>query len=514
MIKQVKLHSSYNPQKEAERFCAAIQGNPKIIVITEPGESYLAPILRRQFPYAKLIAMRYTDNYFLNSDQLWDKVWRPATGNPAFFLINNIPDEFLSSSLFLPWKAAENIWPDSAYWVWKEISEAIRIMQSVIATRSFFGKKWLKNMGENFIFAKKLADLNLFAEKKETDKENYFFAGAGPGLDKVLNNCSKTINTIFTIAAASALPALDARSINVNLCISTDGGYWAGNHLKYLSNDKFNETALAFPLEAKIPYNILKKNLCIFLSYGSSLESLFFKNLGIEPIYAKRNGTVSGTAIDLLLDHTNGRIFIAGLDLKGSKGFYHCIPHESLRQKETQVNRLDPVSNFAAISNFDLRSLKTYEKWFARIPKIRADRLFKIGNNIRPLGNIKAVSEEEFKIEILSGKEEGKNSNKAEEKKLKILESKPLEEKKSLLSEIYKDIKQEIKNGIFFDKIIVNAKEKNISTPEKELCEFISFQNYIIFLKEKDTHNEKEIKLKLENEITSFLDNQIKRLRP
>ena len=49
MIKQVKLHSSYNPQKEAERFSDTIQGNPKIIVITEPGESYLASALRKNF---------------------------------------------------------------------------------------------------------------------------------------------------------------------------------------------------------------------------------------------------------------------------------------------------------------------------------------------------------------------------------------------------------------------------------------------------------------------------------
>ena len=34
------------------------------------------------------------------------------------------------------------------------------------------------------------------------------------------------------------------------------------------------------------------------------------------------------------------------------------------------------------------------------------------------------------------------------------------------------------------------------------------------FLKEKDTPNEAEIKLKLEDEISSFLENQIRRLKP
>lgn len=81
----VKLHSAYNPQKEAERFSETITGSPKIIIITEPGESYLAPVLRNKFPHAKLIAIRYTDTYFLSSDKLWNSVWRPVHGNLDFF---------------------------------------------------------------------------------------------------------------------------------------------------------------------------------------------------------------------------------------------------------------------------------------------------------------------------------------------------------------------------------------------------------------------------------------------
>ena len=508
MIKQVKLHSSYNPQKEAERFSDTIIGNPKIIVVTEPGESYLASALRKKFPKAKLMAMRYTDNYFLESDKFWDRVWRPASGNPSFFLVNNIPDEFLSSTLFLPWKPAEKVWPDSASWVWKEISEAVKIIQSLIATRSFFGKRWLKNMSDNFIFTEKPVNLDFFGENNIENNEPSFFAGAGPGLNEVLNNYSNNINGIFNMAAASALPAVLSRNIKLDLCISTDGGFWAANHLKYLKYKTFEETSLAFPLEAKIPYQILKNNNCLFLSYGSSLENLFFTNLGIEPIPAKRNGTVSGTAIELLLDKTGGKIFIAGLDLKESKGFSHCSPHESQIQKEIKANRLDTLSNFAAISNFDLRSLKTYEKWFCQIPVTRAERLFRIGKDLPPLGNIKSIDGEDFKAQT-RGQE---NTNK-KTIQVKQLEHKTPKEKKALLSGIYQNIKEGIKNKTFFDKIKISAKEKELSSPEKELCEFISFQNYMTFLKEKDTPNEAEIKLKLENEISSFLENQIRRLK-
>ena len=413
-----------------------------------------------------------------------------------------------ASTLFLPWKPAEKVWPDSASWVWKEISEAVKIIQSLIATRSFFGKRWLKNMGDNFIFTEKPVNLDFFGENNIENNEPSFFAGAGPSLDEVLDNYSDNINEIFNIAAASALPAVLSRNIKLDLCVSTDGGFWAANHLKYLKDEKFKETALAFPLEAKIPYQILKNNNCLFLSYGSSLENLFFTNLGITPIPAKRNGTVSGTAIELLLDEAGGKIFIAGLDLKESKGFSHCSPHESQIQKEIKANRLDTLSNFAAISNFDLRSLKTYEKWFCRMPVPRAERLFRIGKDLPPLGNIKSIDGEDFKAQVRAQEKTNKKNI-----QVRQVEHKTLKEKKALLSGIYQNIKEEIKNKTFFDKIKISAKEKELSSPEKELCEFISFQNYMTFLKEKDSHNEAEIKLKLEDEISSFLENQIRRLK-
>lgn len=43
-----RLHSKYNPHKEAEQFTATIEGNPSAIVITEPGESKKKKGIRRK----------------------------------------------------------------------------------------------------------------------------------------------------------------------------------------------------------------------------------------------------------------------------------------------------------------------------------------------------------------------------------------------------------------------------------------------------------------------------------
>ena len=56
-INNINIHSSYNPEKEAERFVNLIEAtiNPSIIFITEPGFSYCAKYLKQRFPNSKLM---------------------------------------------------------------------------------------------------------------------------------------------------------------------------------------------------------------------------------------------------------------------------------------------------------------------------------------------------------------------------------------------------------------------------------------------------------------------------
>ena len=74
-INNINIHSSYNPEKEAERFVDLIETtiNPSIIFITEPGFSYCAKYLRQRFPNSKLICIRFC-NSFSDYNSGWDFV--------------------------------------------------------------------------------------------------------------------------------------------------------------------------------------------------------------------------------------------------------------------------------------------------------------------------------------------------------------------------------------------------------------------------------------------------------
>lgn len=372
-----RLHSKYNPHREAEQFASTIEGIPSIIVITEPGESYLAPVLKANFPSTKCIAVRYNETAFSNSDKLWDAVWRPGNGSLPFFLLSHIPDEKLAGTRFLSWKAADKAFPDAADTVWKNIRYAIEMLTSIMHTRSFFGKKWLKNTVDNFIGLEHPATLRF-------GTRDFILAGAGPSLEQLTATQAAPYSIL---AVSSAYTALTARHIPIDLCVSTDAGYWALPHFDRLPT----EVPVAFPLEAAIPASILQKYLCVPLSYNSPLELALFTAANIQPLAARENGTVTGTACELLLQHTDRNIILAGVDLAAAKGFTHARPHASISRLFTAANRLHPLAEALAVQNFAVQSLETYRQWFLQLPPESARRLFRAGTGGAPLPNIKPV---------------------------------------------------------------------------------------------------------------------------
>ena len=372
-----RLHSKYNPHKEAEQFTATIEGNPSAIVITEPGESYLAPILKAKFPYTKRIAVRYSKTLFSDSDSLWDAVWRPGDGSLSFFLLSHIPDEKLAGTRFLSWKPADRTFPDEAATIWKDIRYAIDILTSVMRTRSFFGNKWLRNTFDNFIRLEHPAVPHF-------GMRDFILAGAGPCLEQLT---ALQAAPYSLLAVSSACAALTARNIPIDLCISTDAGYWVLQHFDKLPA----EVPVAFPLEAAVPISILRTHPCIPLSYNSPLETVLFTTANLQPLSARENGTVTGTACELLLQHTDRTIILAGVDLAAAKGFTHAQPHASIARLFTASDRLHPLAGALAVQNFAVQSLETYRQWFLQLPPEAARRLFRVGIGGGPLPNIKSV---------------------------------------------------------------------------------------------------------------------------
>lgn len=377
----MSLHSRYDPLREAERYVEAVgfTFKPACIVVTEPGESWLAGVLRKKYPGAILIALRYDTERFAESDSSWDAVWRPGNSITVdSFLFNCISDEYLPLTVFLPWKPADQVWPEQSAAVWNGIASLIRLQKDIMYTRSHFGKRWLANSLKNLVALRTVI-------RPVTVNKPVFLALAGPSLEKQFPVDS---GKFFVCGVSSSVSCLVRNGCAMDLCLATDGGYWALPLFRALDEG----VTVAFPLEAAIPSRILERNPAILLDYGSALEKELFAIAGIVPESAKRNGTVAGTAARYLLDHSSSSVYAAGLDLRNSLSFPHARPHVGLSDMECKTGRLDPASHELFLRNRESASLDVYASWFSSRGASLSNRFFRLAPEGRPLEGIKTVS--------------------------------------------------------------------------------------------------------------------------
>ena len=95
---KIRLHSSYNPSKEAERFAneAHCDFSPSHVIVTEPALSFCLPFLKKRFPDSKFCAVRYTES-FSEYDTGWDKIFNVKTGSLSSELFLTLGDEGIIS---------------------------------------------------------------------------------------------------------------------------------------------------------------------------------------------------------------------------------------------------------------------------------------------------------------------------------------------------------------------------------------------------------------------------------
>lgn len=380
-----RLHSTYNPLAEAQRFLDAqeIDFNPYYIVITEPAESWLSEPLRKKFPKSKIIALRYTSDLFLDSDYLWDFVWRINNKTSVFqFLFNIISEDLLSLTYFCSWPPSDKIWSIEAQEIWQQIKILISTQKSVMYTRHYFGPVWLKNIIHNSLYTQRfynLLDLSC----------PILITASGPSLENLFPIDPRLF---FIITVSSAYECLKAQNITPDLCMATDGGFWA---LEYLRNIP-HEIPIAFSLESAIPKKTLETNPSLLLNYGSLLEKVIFNRLHFNGEKAIRNGSVSGTASLFSFEKTTNNVFISGLDLQTTLSKTHCSPHIRTYRQQSFFSRLTPQSHSLFEESLDNRSLVMYKQWFSSRNSIFKDRFFRTLPVINEIEGIKTVNLNDF----------------------------------------------------------------------------------------------------------------------
>ena len=386
-INGILLHSMYDPLKEAERFASFTPTfNPKYIAVTEPALSYSSEFLRKKYPNARLVCIRYADA-FNESNSKWDKTFL-VSENIVEKLFNYMGEDGIAQCHFLSWKASESAFKDEYEKCWNQIKECVLKSQSILATQSYFSRRWLKNSCRFFMTEKKLAALS-------KGNSPVLVCASGTSLESSLQKIREHRNNFFLIAVSSALSPLLNNEIIPDLCISTDGGFWAKPHIGRIMKDK--NISLAISPESSIYSQILTQTTIIPLDYGDGCSKSLFDDFNEKGVSARRNGTVSGTAMELARSITTGPIFLAGLDLSSASGFQHTQPNENEKINSLADSRLKSKETRIAPQTFSSKSLEIYCQWFKNYE--HAENIYRLSNHhpfSNKLGKIRDIDWDEF----------------------------------------------------------------------------------------------------------------------
>jgi len=371
LIGSVRIHSAFNPGKEAERFLDTYLKDirPKTpVVIIGAGLGYLDRELKKNRPESTIIAIHLNEKLYhsrINSDSDSDTVrrWYPGNGQDIeTFLFETLRETSIGGLRVLEWPASIRTMPVTADRAAKALSALIRRYSGNISATSAFGKKWIMNSLRNYRGLQQIV-----IPKKISDP--VVLAASGPSLEETIKYLQKLKGRFQLWALPSSLPVLLRAGLEPHLIITTDPGFWARYHVRYFPEN----IPVAMPLSANHGLNPVPPIL--LLSQGIPGEKELFRNGKWPHMEIPAMGTVAATAIELWKKISTGPLFITGLDLCWYDLRSHARPHSFDGWLAKQSRRNNPMNNIlwnrarilAPESSGMFRSgpaLKTYADWF------------------------------------------------------------------------------------------------------------------------------------------------------
>ena len=359
--------------------------NPQYVVVTEPALSYCAQFFRKRFPAAVLVAVRYAPD-FAEADKGWDIVFDAGRSEVRLsdVLFDRLGEEGLCSALFASWQPSARAFPEKDAAVWQEIKYAVDKGRDVLFTRSCFASRWIANA---FFICKHMER----ARRIVKGSSPVVVAASGPSLKSALPYLAEFRPSYFLIAASSALSVLTAYGIIPDVCIATDGGFYAKAHLSPLL--RFPHIPLALAEEASCSGDILSTSGIIPLSYGDGFAASLFAACGIPSMKIERNGTVSGSALDFARSITDGSVFLCGLDMAPASGLQHARPNALEEREAASYIKTYPNETKNSASRFASGALELYRKWFRSLPKTRVKNVYRFAHDYRFSNTLGAIAD-------------------------------------------------------------------------------------------------------------------------
>jgi hypothetical protein len=357
-----QFHSRYDPVLEAERFLLLKIGNkrPAIFFIIGGGINYIGLAVSRLFPGALRVSLQPCDDFKGSEIDLPDFSWYPSCGRSISSVITDAlaRGHQAGGVSVIEWPAVVSCFPLISEEIRKTIKNTLESTSSGLATSSFWARRWLRN---SIRFVNAVSHFAII----EPGTSTIVIACAGPSLTSEMEAIRALGQSITLWSLASAVPALRAIELEPELIISTDPGFWNGEHLRCLLE---RTCPLAFAPSSYAQISVLKSTPIIPLDTGLVFETAAIKASANEGIKASASGSALGTALSLALSMTSERAIIVGYDLAARGIDDHVRPYPFDILEEIAASRKSPVSA--------IRSERVYENFPQRIDEWRLSRAF------------------------------------------------------------------------------------------------------------------------------------------
>lgn len=347
---------------------AVAERAPSVVVIVGETLGYLSRAVIRKFPLSRVVAIALSPDLrklltapggvevlFANHDGLEQTVLR------------SIPERDFDRIVVVSWEASVRVWQRAATAVFRDIESSVRIATGGIATTASFGRRWISNLVRNVTELERLRGISHTIRP-------VIAAASGPSLDRHLNAIRSVRRLVDIWALPSSVQALNRASIQPDVVITTDPGFYASLHYRGIGDS--GATTIAAPLTA-YPGFLRLSSQAIIIDQDSVVERELFARISVDRYRVPMNGSVAGSLFEMV-DSLRAPLIFAGLDLAVARDGEHAQPHpfDSLyRRLSSRVSPFDSAIFGRSVDLYPDRlpsglrtnaPLRTYAGWFSR----------------------------------------------------------------------------------------------------------------------------------------------------
>ena len=392
--KEIKLHSSYDPIKEAERNIGTFdKGRSSIIIVSGVALGYHINFLKEKYPDTKIIAVEKEKEILFKCNEYYPET---LSGISTINSLHDIESVFSTIDL-ANFKGIAHYRHKPSYQLNQEFYDEIvnntkLLISSIITdllTRFEFEEKWIENIFKNLKHIEYSIDVaELFGKFKGIPG---IIVSAGPSLKNNIEELKKIKERAVIVAVDTSLKILKRHNIEPHFVLTLDAQKHSVKHFSGINpqNTILIADIVSCPsiLNSYNGYKIISTTSKYYQdATGNTIRETTPMIDWIEKKCSplgdiQSGGSVSTSAFDLLLNMGCDPIILAGQDLAYTGREYHCSGTYHNDDWVSGINRfrnLDTINqniirkrNFRYVKNYGGQGLvisdyvfDLYKSWF------------------------------------------------------------------------------------------------------------------------------------------------------